>query len=63
MKNFIRVAKDGGYGPWWGVIVYALAYTIFLPVTLLLRLIIFGRITDKETIYDKAKAKIEKFYI
>lgn len=63
MKNFIRIAKEGGYGPWWGIVIYALAYTVLLPVTLLVRLILFGRITDKETIYDKAKSKIEKFYI
>jgi len=63
MKNFIKTAKEGGYGPWWGILIYALLGTVLLPVTLVARLILFGRFTDKETIYDKAKAKIEKHYI
>lgn len=45
-------------GGWFGAIVFILMWTILLPITLLLRLIFFGRITDRETPLDKIRDKI-----
>lgn len=52
-----------GWGPAYGlplkdrIIVYSM-WTILLPLTLLGRLILFGRITDRETPVDKIRDKI-----
>ncbi|UDL15923.1 membrane protein [Microbacterium phage Pumpernickel] len=53
IKRFVR--DQGG---WFGAIVFVLMWTILLPITLLLRLIFFGRITDRETPLDKIRDKI-----
>ena len=53
MKNFVE-----GQGGWDGAIITILMYTVLLPVTLLARLIIFGRITDRETPLDRLRDKI-----
>jgi len=53
MKEFVQ--SQGG---WFGAIIFILAWTIFLPVILLLRLIFFGRITDRETPLDRLRDKI-----
>lgn len=43
--------------PWWGKVLGVLMYTVFYPVTLLARLVLFGRITDKETPLDRVRDK------
>lgn len=41
--------------PFWARIITYLMYTVFYPVTILLRLVLFGRITDKETPVDRLR--------
>lgn len=53
MKQFIR--DQGG---WLGATVFTLMWTIFLPITLVLRLVFFGRLTDRETPLDKIRDKV-----
>ena len=53
IKRFVR--DQGG---WFGAIVFVLMWTILLPITLLLRLIFFVRITDRETPLDRIRDKI-----
>lgn len=53
MKNFVH--NQGGLA---NAILFLIMWTVLLPITLVLRLIFFGRLTDRETPLDNLRDKI-----